>query len=242
MKNLELTIRNKELRIAAGNAQFLILNSKFLIRNMICALVACVLMAVSGCEGPGKNKVDVLQQIEQLKGQNAQLQIRLEEAYNESKQLKKQIALLQGLPPERKTEAIYNLRAVKIGNYTNLYDEDANGTSDSAKAAPDKKEKLIVYLEPIDETGDSIKAAGEADVQLWDLNKKGGDALLAQWKVKADELKKSWLHSFFSSSYRISFNVSTVIQKFENELTVRVTFTDYLSGRTFTDQKAIKPL
>ncbi|MBN2019412.1 MAG: hypothetical protein JW749_04235 [Sedimentisphaerales bacterium] len=208
------------------------------------ALVTCALLTFWGCAGPGKGtaeKPEGSNQIEQLKEHNAQLQVRLEQEYGEKEQLKKQIALLQGLPAEKKTEAIYNLKEVKIGKYTNIYEKD-----DEPNTAG--KEKLIVYLQPIDETGDSIKAAGEVSVQLWDLKKKESEALVGQWMVKPAGLKKMWLNSAFSSSYRLVFDVSTIVKKAGTtgksryEMTVRITFTDYLSGRTFTDQKAIKPL
>ena len=75
-------------------------------------------------------------------------------------------------------------KSVKIGRYTNFYDED------KTPGATGKK-NLVVYVEPIDETGDAIKAAGAIDVQLWDLNKKENEARLAQWQVEPNEIKNA---------------------------------------------------
>ena len=173
----------------------------------------------------------VSRQVEELRGQKAELERRLEQADKENEGLKKQMEALAGLPGDKKAESIYRLKALKIGRYTNLYDEDKNGT----------KETLIVYVQPIDETGDVIKAAGAVDVQLWDLNKPSTEALVSQWSVAPNELRKLWVDSIALTGYRLTYGAGGKVEKFDSPLTVKVTFTDYLSGRTFSEQKAIKP-
>ena len=79
------------------------------------------------------------------------------------------------------------------------------------------------------------------DVQLWDLNKDNGQALLSQWQVKPDELKELWFASIVSVNYRLTFDIADKITEFEEPLTVKVTFTDYLTGKVFKDQRVIKP-
>jgi hypothetical protein len=202
--------------------------------------MTCALITAFGCESagtPGKQAAPT--QVEQLTAQKAKLQSKLEEAQTENEQLKKQIESLSLLPGDKRAGAVYQLQAVKIGGYTNLYDEDKNGT----------KEKLIVYVRPADETGDIIKAAGAVDVQLWDLKKKESEALLAQWRVEPNELKRQWFHSILADNYRLTFDVAALVaesatqtaDKSDKPLTVKITFTDYLSGRTFTDQFIIRP-
>jgi hypothetical protein len=195
-----------------------------------CSLLALVFAA--GCENtnaPGKATLS--KQVEQLSKEKAELASRLEQSQAENEGLKKQMEVLAGLPGDKKAEAIYRLKAVKIGRYTNLYDEDKNGT----------KETLIVYVQPVDETGDTIKAAGAVEVQLWDLNKPSAEALLNKWSIGPEELKKLWFDSIFLTGYRLKYDVSSEVKNFNKPLTVKVAFTDYLSGRTFTEQKTIKP-
>ena len=170
------------------------------------------------------------EQINALRTESSQLQSQIERSRTEAKQLKKQLEVLSGLPQE-KLQNLYRLQKVKIGGYTNLYDKNKDG----------KKEKLIVYIQPIDEEGDIIKAAGAVDVQLWDLNKDSGHALLGQWHVKPDELKKLWFATWLTINYRLTFDVADKIDRFDDPLTVKVTFTDYLSGKVFKEQKLIKP-
>jgi hypothetical protein len=209
---------------------FLILTSKFSI-----PVFAAVLAFVSGCENTGTaGKPTPSQQVQQLTSQNTELQNQLEQAHAENAQLLKQSESLSKLPGDKRADAIYHLKSVKIGSYTNFYDDD------KTPGATGKK-KLVVYVQPIDETGDIVKAGGTVEVQLWDLNKKENEARLAQWQVEPNELKTLWLSGMLSSGYRLSFDAAGIVDKFDKPLTVKVNFTDYLSGMTFTEQFIIRP-
>ena len=143
----------------------------------------------------------------------------------------KQIKTLAGIEHELRFENLYNLQNVKIHKYTNLYDKDNDG----------RYEKLIVYIQPIDEQGDVVKAAGSVDVQLWDLNKDAADAKLGQWHVKPNELKELWFATLITINYRLTFDLPEPIENFNQPLTVKLTFTDYLTGKVFQEQKVIEP-
>jgi len=190
-------------------------------------LVACLLTWAAGCENAGSSPTA---QIQTLKQEKKQLARQIEQSKAEAEQLKKQLEVLANLPPEAGLEGLYDLQKIKITRYTNFYDKDKDG----------KKEKLIVYIQPIDEEGDVIKAAGAVDVQLWDLNRENGEALLGQWHVKPDELKKLWFTTFITN-YRLTFDVADKITGDEESLVAKVIFTDYLTGKVFTEQKIIKP-
>jgi len=194
-------------------------------------LAVCLLVAAAGCESTGSQKIPPAKQIQTLKQEKKQLKHQIEQSKAEAEQLKKQLQILSDLPPEAKFENLYHLQKIKITRYTNLYDKDKDG----------KKEKLIVYIQPIDEEGDIVKATGAVDVQLWDLNKENGQALLGQWQVKPDELKKLWFATLITINYRLTFDVTDKVTGDEEALTVKVTFTDYLTGKVFTEQKVIKP-
>ncbi len=194
-------------------------------------LAVCLLVAAAGCESTGSQKIPPAKQIQTLKQEKKQLARQIEQSKAEAEQLKKQLQILSDLPPEAKFENLYHLQKIKITRYTNLYDKDKDG----------KKEKLIVYIQPIDEEGDIVKATGAVDVQLWDLNKENGQALLGQWHVKPDELKKLWFATLITINYRLTFDVADKITGDEEALTVKVTFTDYLTGKVFTEQRVIKP-
>jgi hypothetical protein len=198
--------------------------------NKTILLAGCVLILAAGCESNsiGPTSED---QISALRQEKAELTRRLEQAETETGRLEKQIQVLSGLPRQVRPENIYNLKSIRITRYTNFYDKDKDG----------KKEKLIVYVKPMDEHGDIIKAAGAVDVQLWDLNKESGEAILGKWHVKPEELKKLWFATLLTINYRLTFDITDKVDKFDEPLTVKVAFTDYLSGRVFEEQKVIKP-
>jgi len=166
-----------------------------------------------------------------LRQEKAELKDQIERSESEAEQLKKQIQVLSDLPANVRLEHLYNIQKIKITRYTGFYDKDRDG----------KKEKLIVYIQPIDEQGDIVKATGSVDVQLWDLNKQDGEALLGQWRVGPDELEKLWIATLITINYRLPFDAGDIVDKAEGPLTVKVTFTDYLTGKVFNEQRAIKP-
>jgi hypothetical protein len=168
--------------------------------------------------------------IVELETERSQLRSKVEQLTHENEQLKEQVEVLQGLPKDR-IQNLHRLQSIKITRYTNFYDKNDDG----------KKDKLVVYVQPIDEDGDVIKAPGSADVQLWDLNKENGKALLGEWHVEPNELRKLWFKTIVTVNYRLTFDVADKIEDPVDPMTAYVTFTDYLTGKVFKEQKVIKP-
>jgi len=191
----------------------------------------CLAAYVTGCSGPDKG-LPLFDEVNRLKDEKAQLEKRIERVEAEKEQLEKQNKVLSGLPAEVKGEKLYSLESIKVGRLTNLYDKDDDG----------KREKLIVYIQPIDRNGDIIKAAGSVEIALWNLNNEDGEARLGDWKVGPDELKKLWFSAMMGVNYRLVFDVGDKVKNYTEPLTVRVAFTDYLTGRVFKEQREIKPL
>ncbi|UCF00351.1 MAG: hypothetical protein JSV82_04610 [Planctomycetota bacterium] len=196
---------------------------------IIAFLAGSLLSFLTGCDNGAR--LSPAAEIKLLKQEKTQLQNQIEQFKSENEQVKKQLQVLSGLPSEAGVENLYQLQKIKLTRYTGFYDKDDDG----------KKEKLIVYIQPIDEEGDIVKATGAVDVQLWDLNRDSGEALLGQWRVEPDELKKSWFATLVIINYRLMFDVADIIEELQEPLTVKVTFTDYMSGKVFTEQKVIKP-
>jgi len=191
--------------------------------------VFCLLL-ISGCQKPAEGPL-LTDQIEQLTQEKAQLQRQIEQANTENNKLKSRVEVLSSLGPEGRLESFSPLKSIQIGRYTNFYDKDKDG----------KKEKLIVYVQPVDAEGDKVKAPGEVDVQLWNLNNSAGEALLGSWHVGPDELRKLWFATVVTINYRLTFDMPEAVKSFDEPLTVKVSFKDSLSGKTFEAQKVIKP-
>lgn len=193
--------------------------------------VLCFLAFVAGCND-AYTESPLQERVETLTIQQKQLESQLKQSTAKNEQLQKQIHTLSGLPEQLKGKNLYSIQNVEIGKYTGLFDKDKDG----------KKEKLIVYIEPIDEQGDVIKATADIEVELWDLSKTDGSALLAKWPpVKSDDLKNLWFDSMLKVNYRLTFDITDIVKSFDEPLTVKVTFTDYLSGKVFKKQKVINP-
>ncbi len=197
--------------------------------NTIIIAALCLLAAVAGCQSTPKD--NLAGQVQKLTDEKALLANQLERSKTESEQLQQQVKVLSGIPQDGKPADIYNLTSIKITRYTNFYDKDRNG----------KKETLIVYVQPIDQDSDIIKAAGTVDVQLWNLNRPDGQALIGEWHVTAEQLKKLWVKTVLTLNYRLTFDIAGKVENFKDPLTVTVTFTDHLTGKVFKEQLAIKP-
>ncbi len=192
--------------------------------SVICVLALAI---ITGCESS-----PLTQQLITLKEENRQLQSSLAQADEQNQQMKQQVQTLGTLPPDIRIENLYNVQKINVTRYTNLYDVDEDG----------RDEKLVVYIQPIDEEGDIVKASGAVDVELWNLDKKNGDALLRKWHVEPQELKESWFATLLTINYRLPFDVADIVTGDEKALTVKVTFTDYVSGKVLQEQRTFKPL
>ena len=189
-------------------------------------LASILVILLAGCEDAGTAQRTLL---EQLQGERSQLTAELAESKAKEQQLQQQVRTLSGLKGDVDLEELYDLKRIKLTRYTNLYDKDKDG----------KFEKLIVYVQPIDSEGDVRKAVGEVDVELWDLSRPNGQAMIGKWQVGPEELKGKW-YSLMVINYRLVFDVSGIVEDYTEPLTVKVTFTDYLTGKVFKEQKIIK--
>lgn len=198
-------------------------------RTVRLGIWASALLFVAGC-GIGSERKDPLElQVDKLQQQKAEVAADLERSQVENRQLQEQIRAMAALPRDN-GENPYKLVKVRIGRYTNFYDRDDDG----------RREKLIVYVQPVDENGDAIKAAGTVNVQLWDLSDPNSQGVIGQWQVMPSELRQQWFSSLLIG-YRLAFDVPATPELLAHPLTVRVVFTDYLTGEIFRDQHVIKP-
>lgn len=199
--------------------------------GQIIVLTMLAPILLSGC-GIGSERKDPLEiKAQQIAMEKTELMKDLQQCKAENVQLAEQIGALSGLPKDGRDNP-YELQSVRISRLTNFYDTDNDG----------QRETFIVYIQPIDPEGDIVKAAGTVDVQLWNLNNLSGQALLGQWQVQPTELRRLWFDTLVSASYRLTFDTPKTIDVLADPLTVKVTFTDYLTGELFRNQRAVDPL
>ena len=95
---------------------------------------------------------------------------------------------------------------------------------------------LKVYVTPYDDDGDDFKAAGTITVEAFDLAVK--DAALGRWSFTPAEAKALWNGQALQYEYILPCAWQT--KPAHAELTVKVTFVDALTGRSFSEQKLVK--
>ncbi len=194
------------------------------------ALLLSAAVLVGGCPVGSERKDPLELKVRDLEREKAQLAGQLEQREVDIEQLKRQIEALSALPQESRKN-FYALQAARITRYTGFYDKDEDG----------RREKLIVHIQPVDRDGNVFKAAGTVNVQLWNLNNPSAQALLGQWQIGPAELHTLWFDALLSTSYRLTFDAPVTVETLAEPLTVKITFTDYLTGQIFTDQHVIEP-
>ncbi len=191
------------------------------------AFLAAVLGLVAGtigCVQPGEDPLVAKQRrIRQIERENTALQAQVLQLQQRVKERDGQIATLQGFGPDRR-DKLFTVERIELGRYTAGRNLDARAGHDGIR----------VYLLPRDRDGHVIKAAGAVDVQLFDLSKPD-NRLIGQCSIATDGLGKHWKSGLGSGHYRI--DVPWRSSPGRREVTARVTFTDLLTGRTFTAQK-----
>ena len=190
-------------------------------------IVILVLAAACGCQD--QSQVSLWDQIKQLGQEKVTLREQNEKLQSENEELKQQIQTLSAIDPRIRAEAVAAMKKIEIGKRSGLFDKDSDGI----------KEKLIVYVRPSDETGDTVKTPGSVEVQLWDLNNESDEAMLASWQLGPEEIKTLWASTLMTNYYRLTFDVSRILDGTDQELTVKVRFTDYMTGKSLTAQRVI---
>jgi hypothetical protein len=170
--------------------------------------------------------------IEQLQQQNNQLSQEVSAARQQvvaQQQLleaqSKRIATLLALGTKRLEDLYYPVR-LEIERLSGGYDEDGKPGDDG----------VVVYIRPIDSDGDAIKAAGSISVELFDLANPDGEHMVGQMALSLEQARKVWYGRLWTQHYTVKCPWLNARPPEHSEVTIRVTFTDYLSGQTLYAQ------
>jgi hypothetical protein len=181
-----------------------------------------------GCEQTvSKEKFDRLNQswLDTLR-ENRDLVRRNQEMDETIGRQNRQIAELQDLGDKR-LEKLFYVTHLELGRRSGGIATDRQDGDDA----------VVVYLQPVDQNGDVIKAAGEATVQLYDLANPAAENLIGEYHWSVDELRPTWAGGFFGRSQFSLMCPWRHGPPAHDQVTIRATFTDYLTGKTFTAQR-----
>jgi hypothetical protein len=143
-------------------------------------------------------------------------------------ELNKQLDAARGITPEE-LKKIYYPKEIVIDRLSGGYDSDGKPGDDG----------VAVYLRPIDQYGDIIKAPGEVRIQLFDLAAPPGRNQIGEYVIPVEELGPLWHGRFLTNHYTIKCPWPSGPPE-HNEITIRVTFVDYLTKRVVSAQSTGK--
>lgn len=193
--------------------------------RMIVLLFA--VLAAGGCAS--KDISPLVEQIGSLTEERSLLRQRVGELERDNEQLTAQVKTLALLDEQVKLEVLTRLEMVEVGKRSGIFDKDKDG----------KCETLIVYIRSHDDYGDPYKASGSIELELWDLDGDVENARLGRWVLEPAEVKKLWSTTIITNYFRVTYDVGDLLTDEQDELTVKMKFTDYVTGRVFKDQRVV---
>jgi len=140
----------------------------------------------------------------------------------------KQIRSLQALGQKRMSR-LFHVKHIKLGGHSGAVDIDGQAGDDGIK----------IYLLPIDRDGSTIKAAGDVNIQLYDLAATPAENLIGEYHWDVDKISKQWSSGFMTYHYSFVCPWKSGPPK-HDQITARVVFVDYLTGKRFSTQKLCK--
>jgi hypothetical protein len=200
-------------------------------RIILIGVAAVAVFAVTGCGGPSKASpvTGMHKQILDMQAQVVQLQQRIANQQETIETQRKQISALQQMGSGRPAR-LAPLAGIRFASLSGGYDQTGSGSDQG----------VVLYVQPYDADGDTLKVDGELTVQLFDLSNPEGPREIYQHTWKGDALRKAWNGRFGTSHFtaRCPWPANTSPPR---QVTVQARFLDYLTGRTFTCQ-AVFPI
>jgi hypothetical protein len=185
-----------------------------------------LLSAGGGCASPSaaNNKLRaenqaLLEQIEALKRDRDADRARI-------KALELKTSPTPTLPQER-LDKLVTVYGIKLGRLTGGDDWDADKPGDDG---------LKVVVQPVDRSGEKLKAAGSFVIDAFDLA--AVEPKVGHWEFDEQQTAERWYGALlYSYVFKCPWQNKAPSHE---QVTVRVTFTDELTGRQFTEQQVCR--
>jgi hypothetical protein len=183
----------------------------------------------SGCGSPNVASIKVRRENQELRTKVAELERREQAHLAQIRAMESKSTTVPSLPHER-LETLFTTHGLRFGRLTGGADLDPKQPGDDG---------LKIYVVPTDGQGQPIKAAGSFVVEAFDLAK-GENARVGRWEYPLDQAAKNWFGQAMLYTYVLPAPWQQQQRPEHGDLTIRVTFTDALTGRQFTEQKVVK--
>jgi hypothetical protein len=189
-------------------------------------LLAGLIAVLTGCGSPNAANIELRKENQNLHDQIDSLTKSREGDRATIESLQNRVGTVPTLPQER-LEKLFTTHGLKLGRLTGGADLEPSKPGD---------EGIKVYATPTDETGEPIKAAGSVVVEAFDLAAKPPE--IGKWTFDLDATRKSWNGALMSHHYVLICPWQTPPR--HDEITIKVTFHDELTGREFHAQQVVK--
>jgi hypothetical protein len=162
--------------------------------------------------------------LQQTQDENSRLTRQLATANQTIQNQSRQIETLGGFGAGRMAELIH-VQSLQLERLTGGYDDNHDGYEDG----------IVAYLQPLDQHGHIIEAAGTARVRLFELQK--DPKLIGEIKLTVSELEKSWAGRLWTQHYTIRCPFTK--KPTSPNITLQVEFTELLTGKSFVAEKLV---
>lgn len=187
-------------------------------------LVACC--AAAGCPGPDTSRVTRIAELTEETESQARL---IQQKDDQLREQAGRIESLMTLSGDRRLEPLAKIARIEFASLTGGYDDNRDGIDDG----------VVVYLQPIDEDGDVVKAHGEVSVRLLDLANPPESQQVGALRLDARALRAEW-YGRLTSHYTLKVPWADGVERAPHKkITVLVSFAEFLTGRVFGEQIAV---
>jgi outer membrane murein-binding lipoprotein Lpp len=190
------------------------------------ALIVLSIVSLIGCSRPNTANITLRKQNQQLQSNVDQLQRDLGGAKASIKSFESRATTVPILPGEQ-IDKLFTTHELRFGRNTGPADLDALQPGE---------EGLKVQIAPVDQTGQPIKAAGTFKIDAFDLAQTDNPHI-GHWEFSPDEAGKNFYSMLTLYTYVLPLPWQQLPK--HKDITLRVTFDDSLTHRTFTAEKVV---
>ena len=169
-------------------------------------MLAATMVAAGGCARPMAANIELRRQNQALQQEVRQLR-----AMREADIANRFMAVGEkgeGVSLDR----LFTAHGLRVGRLTGVYEDN-----------------LRVFVVPTDQHGDLLKAAGSFEVTAFDL-RRGERAMMGAWTFTDEQAAAAWNGQLLQYGYVLECQLPEQLPDGES-LTVRIVFTDLLTGR-----------
>lgn len=191
------------------------------------AATAVIVGLLAGCGSPNAANIQLRKKNQELEAKVAELEKQLT-ATRASVAAMESRATTVPILPQAQLDRLFTAHSLRIEKATSQSDLDVRSPGD---------EGLRVYVAPIDQYDQPIKAAGSFVVDAYDLSN-STPTLLGHWEFGQDQVPQYFQSALMFYSYALPCPWQALPK--QGQVTVHVTFRDGLTGREFSAERVVK--